>query len=56
MRELKIDSKKVELKLTRFIRNQTKTAGFKRVVVGLSGRKSTLELGLSGKNERSGII
>jgi len=37
MRELKIDSKKVEAKLTRFIRQQTKRAGFARVLIGLSG-------------------
>lgn len=37
MRELEINSKKVEQKLVRFIRNQTRNAGFRRVVVGLSG-------------------
>ena len=37
MGELKINSKKVEQKLIRFIRNQTKNAGFSRVVAGLSG-------------------
>jgi len=37
MRELKIDSEKVKQKLVRFIRNQTRGAGFTRVVVGLSG-------------------
>lgn len=37
MRELKIDSAEVKQKLIRFIRNQTKARGFKKVVVGLSG-------------------
>ena len=37
MRELKIDSAKVELKLVKFIRNQTRSAGFSRVILGLSG-------------------
>ncbi|MBL7084830.1 MAG: NAD+ synthase [Candidatus Omnitrophica bacterium] len=37
MRQLKIDSTKVKQKLLRFIRNQTKQAGFTKVVVGLSG-------------------
>jgi NAD+ synthase len=37
MNELKIDSKKVERKLIRFIRRQTKEAGFSKVVLGLSG-------------------
>ena len=37
MRELKIDSPKVRQKLVRFIRNQTRTAGFCKVLVGLSG-------------------
>ena len=37
MRELKIDTAKVKQKLIRFIRNQTKNAGFAKVLVGLSG-------------------
>lgn len=37
MNDLKIDSQKVEQKITRFIRRQTKRAGFSRVVLGLSG-------------------
>ena len=36
-KNLRIDSPKVERKLARFIRNQTKGAGLKRVLVGLSG-------------------
>lgn len=37
MRELKIDFVRVEQKLTRFIRNQTRGANFSKLVVGLSG-------------------
>jgi NAD+ synthase len=37
MRKLKIDTAKVKQKLIRFIRNQTKNAGFAKVLVGLSG-------------------
>lgn len=48
MRELKINSAKVEQKLVGFIRNQTKQANFSRVVVGLSGGlDSSLALCLS---------
>ena len=37
MSELKINSEQVKTKLIRFIRSQTKNAGFSRVVVGISG-------------------
>ena len=36
-KNLRINSTKVKQKLARFIRNQTRSAGFSRVVVGLSG-------------------
>jgi NAD+ synthase len=37
MKELRIDAQKTEQKLIRFIRQQTKAAGFSKVVVGISG-------------------
>ena len=37
MSELKINAKDVEQKLIRFIRQQTRAAGFKKALVGLSG-------------------